>query len=132
MDLNSKLPNAKLVHETSTVSDSNLFRFQHLSENWYLIRSKLSDLYISVYYWPLTGKNEILQMPYNLAQYQIWKLDPAFPLGTEVVIKTRIEKKFVEVSQDNENDGNPLIIATGKRVNRQIWKIDQNMDGTFR
>ena len=71
-------------------------------------------------------------MPYNLAQYQIWKLDPAFPLGTEVVIKTRIEKKFVEVSQDNENDGNPLIIATGKRVNRQIWKIDQNMDGTFR
>lgn len=71
-------------------------------------------------------------MPYNLGQYQAWRLDLAFPLGTEVIIKNRISKKVVEVSQDKENDGNPMVVATEKGFNRQIWKVDQNIDGTFR
>lgn len=132
IDLNSKLPNAKIVHETSTVSDSNLFIFQHYLEDLYMIRSKISNLYVSAYFWPLTRKNEIIQSPYALNQNQLWKLDPAFPIGTEVMIQTRIDEKFVEVSQDKISEGNPVIIATGRRLNRQIWKIDQNIDGTFR
>lgn len=97
-----------------------------------MIRSKQSGLYVSVYEWSGMGTSEIVQLSSVKEEARLWKFQSTLPLDRSIFIVTAINDKNLEIFGESKNDNALVVIGKSRKINRQIWKLMPNIDGSFK